>query len=301
MNPLAEFFILLALILTGGVLAGAEIAVVAMRKSRVRELAASGSKAGRLLARLRQNPERFLSTVQVGITVLGATAAAFGGTAFAEDIEPIFRSLPLVGAYSTQIAFAGVILLISYLSIVLGELVPKSLALRATERYASFIAGPLTALATIARPLVWLLTSSSNLVLRLFGDRTSFSESRLSLEELRGLVDEADRHGSLPPGASELTLRALDLSGLTAADVMVHRRFVVSLPKGAGQEDVRSAFIRHGHHRFPVFDGTAENVIGYLSWREVIPRLWENDAHFELETLLAKPVFVPESAAAVDL
>ena len=161
-----EFLLILGLILLNGAFAGAEIAVVAMRSSRIRELAQAGSRTARALESLRGDPERFLSTVQVVITVVGAAAAAFGGAAFAEDLAPFVARVPALEPHADDIALGAVVALISYLSLVLGELVPKSLALRASEGYALLMARPLLAAAWLLKPGVSMLTWTTNLALR---------------------------------------------------------------------------------------------------------------------------------------
>ena len=173
---------ILALTVMSGVFAGAEIAVIAVRRSRLQQLVDEGRTTARSVLALRDHPERFLATVQVGITILGATAAVFGGARVAEGVSPLLR--PIMGDYAHEVALAAVVALVSFLTIVVGELVPKSLALRSSEPYALAVARPLLGLAWLARPLVWVLTKSSNVLLRPFGDRTNFSESRLSSDEL---------------------------------------------------------------------------------------------------------------------
>lgn len=297
---LLEMLVLLALVLANGVLAGAEIAIVSMRSSRVRELAEAGLKSGLALKRLRAEPERFLSTVQIGITVIGASAGAFGGATFAADVAPLLAELPGVGTKANELALVLVIGLISYLSVVLGELVPKSLALRSSERYARLIAEPLLILSWIVRPAVWVLSRSSNAVLRLFGDATSFVESRLSIEELRTIVEEASESGSLPESTGEIASRALDLADLTAADVMVHRRFVVSLPIDADHEELRRVLVEIGHRRTPVHGRSTDDVLGYVSWHDVMQVLWDQ-VPLDLRAVLRKAHFVPESMPASNL
>ena len=155
----------MALIVANGVFSGAEIALVALRTTRLNELLEHGKSGAQAVMRLRQEPERLLATVQIGITVVSASAAAFGGAAIAARLAPTVASVPGLERYAQQIALGVVVALVSYLSIVVGELVPKSLALRSAEAYALVIARPLLALSWLARPLVWLLTQSSNLLL----------------------------------------------------------------------------------------------------------------------------------------
>src|SRR5687768_12497352 len=156
-----------------GVFASAEIAVLSVRRTRLAELVDEGSGGARAVQWLRKQPERFLATVQIGITVVGTTAAAYGGASLAEGVAGWLRAhAPWVGGSAHRVAFALVIALVSFLEIVVGELVPKSLALRHAERLSLALGPMLRGMASIVKPLVWLLTAASNAVLRLFGDRT---------------------------------------------------------------------------------------------------------------------------------
>lgn len=298
--PLSELLIILALILANGVFAGSEIAIVALRRSRIEELVEEGSGAARALKSLRDDPERFLATVQVGITVVGATAAAFGGAALAEDLEPWLRRVGWLAPYASEIALGLVILLISYLSLVVGELVPKSLALRASERYALLMGRPLLAISRVAAPVVWLLTQSSNLILRAFGDRTTFTETRLSPEELRQVVDEATKAGTLDPRAGEIASRALDLGELIAMEVMVPRTEVVAIEKDASPEEIRDALLRGLHSRLPVYEQDIDHILGYVTSKDLWLALAEGRTP-RLDEILRPAYFVPGSMPAVEL
>ena len=293
-----EIGIILLLILLNGLFAGAEIAVISLRKSRLNQLVAEGRSGARSVQALRENPERFLATVQVGITVVGATAAVFGGASIAARLTPALTRVGLSGTAAEDVALAAVVVLVSYLSLVVGELVPKSLALRSSERYALLVARPLRALAFLAQPLIWFLTRSSNAVLRPFGDRTSFTESRLSPDELQELVEEAGKSGSLDAGASEIASRALEFGRLTAADVMVPRNRVAGLPRGAPSGEIRRILLEEGHSRMPVYEGTLDNVVGYITARDVLSVAWEGDL-VVLEDILRPPLFFPTATPAI--
>lgn len=297
---LTELFIILALVLVNGVLAGAEIAVVALRGSRLDQLVAEKSRRARAVKALRDDPERFLATVQIGITVIGALAGAFGGATFAEDLAPLLRRVPRVGDHADTIALGLVVALISYLSLVLGELVPKSFALRYAEKYALFIGRPLLGLSWLTRPLVWFLTVSSNVLLRLFGDRTTFTEARLSPEEIGQLVEEAAKTGSVDPSAGQIASRALELPELTATQVMVPRMRVACLPADATLDDVRRLVAERGHTRMPVYEGSLDKVIGYVNVKDVFTRA-HDAARFALRDILRPAYFVSETARAVTL
>lgn len=297
---LPEVLIIIALILANGVFAGAEIAIVSLRKTQIQALLEAKRAGAAALTALRGNPERFLATVQVGITVVGTTAAAFGGSRLADDIEPAMARLPYVGQYAPQLSIGLVVAGISYLSLVLGELVPKSLALRVNEVYALLVAKPLLALSYIARPLVWFLTASSNLVLRPFSDRTNFVEGRLSKEELQHIVDEAAKTGALGEHTGELASRALAFEDLTAADIMVPRNQITALSVNASPEEIKRCLLEEQRSRMPVYQGSLDNVVGYVTAKDLLPVAWEGRL-IVLKDVLRPVRIVTESTPAVDL
>lgn len=297
---LADLLVILLLVIANGIFAGAEIAVVALRRSRVLELVEAGRRGARSVLALRSDPERFLATVQIGITVVSATAAAFGGSTVAARIAPLLDGLGLPARWADRIALALVVAGVSYLSIVVGELVPKSLALRRPEAYALLVARPLLALSWIARPLVRLLTASSNGLLAPLGDRTTFTETRHSAEELQHIVEEAAKAGTVHPQVGEIASRAIDFADLTAGDVMVPREQVVMLPRHASPDDIRRLLLEHGHSRIPVFEDRVDNVIGYVNVKDTLAMAWQREL-IVLDDLVRPAYFVPESTPAVEL
>ena len=300
MGTLAELIVIMALVVSSGIFAGAEIAVVALRKTRLIELAEEGHKSARVLLVLREEPERFLATVQVGITVISATAAAFGGASIGRKLTPLLESTGWFAEHADDVALGIVVVSVSYLSIVIGELVPKSLALRAAERYALFVARPLYALSWLARPVVWLFSKSANLLLRPFGDTTTFTETRHSAEELQQIVEEATKAGTIHPEAGEIVSRALELPELRARDVMVPRQDVVMLEKAASQAEVRRIVREHAYSRIPVYEERRDNVVGYVSVRDVLVSALEQKP-VNLPEIMRPPFFVPDVKRAVEL
>jgi putative hemolysin len=288
----------LGLILLNGVFSGAEIAVLSLRKTRLAELVDEGNRSAGWVLSLRQNPERFLATVQVGITVVGATAAAFGGSSVAARLQPLLE--PLVGERAEQLSLVIVVAGVSYLSLVLGELVPKSLALRAAESYALLIARPLAWLSWVTQPMVWLLTLSSNLVLRLFGDKTSFSESRLSSEELQQLVEEAASTGVVHESAGDIASRALAFSELDAATVMVPRSRMVAVSAKASLDELAEVAVNSGHSRVLVYRTSTDDIVGFVNLREVLAKA-RKEPDLALDSVLHPVPFVPTSMAAPTL
>jgi putative hemolysin len=297
---LTELVIIVALIVASGVFAGAEIAIVALRKTRLQELVEEGRAGARALLKLREEPERFLATVQVGITVIGATAAAFGGAAIAERLTPLLVSVGWFSEHADDVALGLVVTGVSYLSVVLGELVPKSLALRGAERYALWVGKPLLLLSWLARPIVWALSSSANLLLKPFGDTTTFTETRHSAEELQHIVEEATKAGTIHPEAGEIVARALELPELRVSDVMVPRQQVIMIPNSTSPEDLQSLLRDHTHSRMPVYEDRIDNVVGYVSIKDLLRAALERKP-IVLSQVIRQPYFVPESKKAVEL
>ncbi|MCG3172694.1 MAG: hypothetical protein GMKNLPBB_00848 [Myxococcota bacterium] len=288
------------LTLLNGVFTGAEIAIVALRKSRLKELVDEGHPAAAAVQSLRDNPERFLATVQVCITLISMGTAVYGEARIASDLARIFQLPGVPESWSRGAASFLVVLLVSFASLVLGELVPKSLALRASEPYALVIGQPLKAVAFLFRPLVRILTISSNAVLGVFGDRTSFTEARLSREELETLLDEAAKVGAINTHSAEIAVRALGFAELTASDVMVPRGQVVAVDIKASPERLRAIVLEKKHTRMPVFDGVLDNITGYVALKD-LAELALQQKPINLKDVARKVLIVPETMTASDL
>lgn len=295
---LFELAVVLVLILINGLFAGAEIAVVGVDRVRLAQLVEAGGRRARAIAALRAGPGCFFATVQVVITVVGATAGALGGATFARDLA---RTLaPTLGSLASDVALAVAIALISFFSLIIGELVPKSLALRRPETFALLMAPLLLWVSSVARPIVWVLTRSSNLVLKAFGDATSFSETRLSPEELRTLVEEAAETGALDERVGEIATRALDFAKLTAQHVMIPRTRVVGISRDAPDEAIRRVVLEHAHSRLPVYEGDLDTVVGYVFYKDLLPLAWQGQL-LVLEDLIRPVNVVPAALPASEL
>jgi putative hemolysin len=297
---LADVFVVFLLIFAHGLFAGAEIAVVSLRRTRLRQLVEGGSGLARAVESLRNNPERFLATVQVGITVIGVATAALAVPTFRALALGPLRDVSILTPYAENIANVFAIAIVSYLELVLAELVPKSIALRTAETYSLIVGRPLRALSAAAKPAIWLLEGSSNVVLRIFGDRTTFMESRLSPEEITQALEEAGKHGALDGPSSEIAVRAIEMSGLTAADVMVPRNRVIALDRASAAEEVRRLFLESAHQRVPVYEENLDNVVGYVTSKDVLAVALERGP-LSVDELLRPPTFYPEAMKAVSI
>jgi putative hemolysin len=292
----SELLIVVGLLMANGLFAGAEIAVLSVRKTRLREFIRRKDKRALAVKTLRDHPERFLATVQIMMTTVGTAAAAFGGARMEQHLEPTMAKIGLGAGAS----LAVVIIFVTFLELVIGELVPKSLALRYSDRYSFFVSRPLLWLSGILRPIVWLLTLVSNIFLRFFGDRTTFAEARLSRDELQQLVEEAAKTGSVDPRASEIASRALGFGEVTVAEVMVPRNRVVALRRAAPPEEVQRVILEEGHSRMPIYGESIDNIIGYVVARDVLALAWEKGL-VVLADILRSAHKVPESTRALDL
>ncbi len=297
-----EVFVLALLILINGVLSGSEIALVSIRSTRLQELVSNNVRWAISAKKLRDNPERFLATVQVGITVIGTTAGAFGGSTLSVHLIPVFQRIPWLVPYAEEISVGLVVVGVSYLTIVIGELVPKSLAMRTPEVYGRMVASPLLWLSSISRPAVHLLAGSSNAVLRLFGDRTSFTEARLSSEEIRTIVEDAAKTGSIHPESSSIASRAIDFGHLRVLDVMVPRHVVVAVSAEATLEEVAAVLERSPFSRLPIHGKSQDEILGYLATKDVVIRGKSLcDSTRVAKDILRPAIYVPESQSAIQL
>lgn len=289
------FIVLLAMI--NGIFAGAEIAFSNVRRTRLNELIEEGRWGAGDAARLKDEPDRFLAIVQIVITLITVLSGVFAGASLTEEFEPVIAAVPGLAPYASRVSNFVITALVVTLQIVLGELVPKSLALRYAETYTLFIARPLRMLAGGARPVVWFLTSLSNLVLRPFGDRTSFSEGRYSVEELIQYVDEAATVGNLDPSAGEIASRAMEFDNLDASSLMVPRPDVRMISKGASLADVAMMTRDGGHARVPVYDGDRDNIIGFVNVREILAHAHGN-TDFRVERFIHPMPYIAETMPA---
>ena len=252
--------------LVGDFFAGAETALVALRESQARRLADRGKRGQRLLG-LVTDPNRFLAAVQVGITVAGFLAAGYGAAEIAPQVQPWLESLGLSHDLSGTVAFFGVTLLIAYFTLVIGELVPKRLALRRVEGVALAVATPIDVISTIFRPFIWLLSTSTNAVMRLFGVKDDKSSDSISGEELRGIVAS---HQELSAEERELIDDVFEAGDRELREVMIPRTEVEFLDGGMSVQKAADIVLGLPHTRYPVIRGSADDVIGFVHLRDVV-------------------------------
>ena len=290
------------LILANGFFAASEIAVLAMRKSRIDALVEKGVKCAAVIARLKNDPDRFLATVQIGVTVVGALASAIGGAAAIVYLEPQITSLPLpfAGRWSQAIALLVVVVPISYLSLVIGELVPKSLALRYSEQIACFLARPIDLLARASAPIVKVLTASSNAVLRLFGGKDAEGASFISVDEVKSLIREGAARGIFNETEEELIHSVFEFADTPAKAVMVPRTEIHAIEADTSLAEAARSFVESGFSRIPVYEGELDKIIGILYNKDVFKALQEK-SDFRIRDHLHQAFFVPSTLPISEL
>jgi putative hemolysin len=299
MMPFVEILVVLLLIGLNGLLAMSELAVVSARPSRLKFFADEGVRgAGQALA-LANAPGRFLSTVQIGITLVGILSGAYSGSTLGIRLANWLASIGLPPQLADLGGIGLVVAIITYGSLVIGELVPKQLALRNPEAIAIRIAPAMTLLARMAAPLVWLLDISGRLVLTLLG-QTGRPEPRVTDEEIRSLMAEAESSGVIETDERRMIVRLMRLADRTAKAVMTPRTDVEWLNLHAGEAEWRRQLIETNHARLPVGDGSIDLIVGVTETREMLVALLSKD-RFDLRRHIRQAPIIPDRADALDV
>jgi putative hemolysin len=304
MSPeLTELVIIAVLILLNGVFVAAEIALVTVRRSRLQALVDEGHRGARHVQRLVGQPGRFLAVIQLGITFIGFLAAAFAGASTAGRLREVLRqTFPQLSFDQAQvIALVFVTLLVSFVTIIFGELVPKTLALAHAERYALLFARPVELLGRLFRPVVWVLTAITDAFTRLLGVRDVSSHERLTTEELMILVERGGEQGVIEAEEEQMIGAVLELGERRVHEVMVPRIDIIAVPATGNLDELVDLIVREGHSRIPVYDKTIDNVVGILYAKDLLPYLKGADQPPPLRKLLRTPLEVPESMSVDDL
>ncbi|HEY9668947.1 MAG TPA: hemolysin family protein [Coleofasciculaceae cyanobacterium] len=291
----SEILVILLLILLNGIFAMSEMAVVSARKVRLQQLGNQGNVNARKALALADSPNQFLSTVQIGITLISTLAGAFGGATLAEKLaDPLAQiPIPLVEANSKTIALFIVVLSITYLSLVFGELVPKRLALNHPEKIAAGVASLMRFLAKIAAPAVHLLSYSTEMVLRLLNVEQP-KEPEITEEEIKILIEQGTEAGTFEEAEQEMLNRVLRLGDRRCSALMTPRREIVWVDLDHSSEVNRRIICDSTHSRFPVCEGDLDNVLGIIQVNDLLARCLTGQP-FDLTTTLKRPLYVPES------
>ena len=296
---LVEILIITILLLFNGLFAMSEIAVVSARKARLQQLTNEGNTKAGIALELANAPGSFLSTVQIGITLIGILAGAYSGATVATELAFYLRKIPLLNPYREPISLTVVVVVITYLSLIIGELVPKRIALNNPERIAIMVAKPMRMLSALTLPVVHLLNISTNAVFSILGIKPS-EEPSVTEEEVKILMDQGARSGVFEEMEQDMVESVFRLADRKVGAIMTTRPDVVSLDLDDPPEVNWSKITESGHSNFPVFRTTGDNVVGIVS----IKTLWakmSTGQPADLKHFLVQPLYVPENLPALKL
>ncbi|WP_445635354.1 Hemolysin [Nostoc sp. DSM 114161] len=288
-----EILIILVLIIANGIFSMSEMAIVSARKVRLQQLANQGDAKARVALKLAESPNNFLSTIQVGISLIGILTGAFGGATIANRLAVYVRLVPVLAPYSEPVSFGIVVLIITYLSLIIGELVPKRLALNNPEGIAAFVAIPMRALSAIASPMVHLLSASTDMVLRLLGV-TQSTEPQVTEEEIKILIEQGTEAGTFEEAEQDMVERVFRLGDRPVSYLMTPRPDIVWLDLDDTAEENRQKMVDSAYSRYPVCQGGLDNVLGVIPVTDLLARSFRGE-QLDLTVGLRQPVFVPES------
>ncbi|KOP25677.1 hypothetical protein AMR41_15365 [Hapalosiphon sp. MRB220] len=293
MSPTAEILLVLLLILANALFVMSELAIVSARKVRLQQMAERGDQKARVALELASSPNQFLATVQVGITLLAILSGAFGESVIAKRLVPIFSSIPFLLPYKDAAASVTAVLIITYLTLIIGELVPKRVALNHPEPIASIVAIPMKLLATIGSPIVHLLSISTDAVLRILGIRPS-NEPQVTEEEIRVLIEQGTEEGTFEEAEQDMVERVFRLGDRPVSSFMTPRPDIVWLDLDDSATENRQKMIENGYSRYPVCQGGLDNVLGIIAVTDLLARSLCGE-QLDLTVGLRKAEFVPES------
>jgi putative hemolysin len=303
-NPLVDLAIVAGLILVGGFFAASEIALITVKRHRLHQLIGEGNRAARTAQRVTDDPSRFLATIQIAITFLGFLASAVGAVSLSGSLAGVIGVIPFLREAAGTISFVLITLLIALASIIIGELVPKTLALTFAERFALVVAPPIGLLDRALRPIVWFVSSLSNVLVRLLGGTERPQAGYLSTEELKMLVETGSETGGIEKDEKEMIHGVIELGETMVHEVMVPRIGIQAIEVNDPIAEVLDMIIRAGHSRLPVYEENLDNVVGILYAKDLLPYLKRNGGEtpqIDIRKIARPPVYVPETKAVDEL
>lgn len=292
-----EIAVIFVLLLINAFFSLSEMAIVSASRPILRQRAKQGDRRAMTALKLAEDPGNFLSTVQVGITLVGTLAGAYGGAAIADKVAPAFEAIPGIGGYGESVSVAVVVTAITYFSVIIGELIPKQLALGNAETLAILVARPMSALSKVAAPVVFVFEFSANLLMRLTG-MLSKSADEVTEAEVHAVLAEGAESGVIEKEEHDILRRIIGLGDRSVKSIMTHRTEVVSLDVNDTLEEIRSEIEESKHSRYLVVEGDDRNVIGAVHARDILS-LRHDDRSFDLRPLVRTVIAIPETTSCL--
>ncbi len=292
-NPVLEIIIILVLIVLNGVFSAGEISIISSRKSKIKELFDDGKdQRAKTLLNMKDNPERFLSAVQIGITLFGTLASAIGGVLAVKHIMPLINQVPFINRFSESIALIIVVVFLTYLFLIIGELVPKYIGMNYREKAAVHIAPLLELTARLLFFFVDILTVSTNFVVKSLNLKKI--EEHISEQEIKMLVEEGRRKGIFDKTEEELIHGVFEFADKSVKDIMVPKPNIYGIDIDKGRDEILQYIIDNEFSRYPVYRDYIDNIIGIVYHKDITKFIW-NKENFDLNKLIRKPFFVPDT------
>jgi len=288
-----EIFILIGLIVLNGLFVMSEIALVSARKPRLESLAEKGDAKARNALDLSHNPEIFLSAAQIGITLIAILTGVYSGEKFGKDLKPLVEKIPTLVPYAETISTTLVVIIVTYLSIVFGELIPKRIGLINAERIAKIVAQPMRVFAKITYPFVWLLNKTSNLFFKIFNIKSQ-RDDHVTEDEIKAIISEGTESGSVEEEEKEMIERIFHLGDRNITSLMTHRSDIVWFDINDNEEKIREKIFQEPHSFYPICEGEIDNIKGVVSIKD----LYISDDFTLFKDLMVPALFVPDNNTA---
>lgn len=288
---MSEILIIILLILLNGVFAMAEISVISARRTRLSSDAKKGSRSADTALRLAEHPDKFLSTVQIGITLIGILTGIYSGATLADDFSEILQAQGIPTTYASPLAQGVIVIIVTYLSILFGELIPKRVGMSAAESVAKFMARPMSWLSTIAAPFVWILAKSTSGIFRLLGMKEN--DTKVTEDEIKTMIQEGTEDGEVQEVEQDIVERVFLMGDLKINSLMTYRADVVALDVNMSRDEVATVVGEHLYGMYPVIDRSFDDVKGVVSLKSLVFSL--DKADFDLHTLITPAVFFHEN------
>lgn len=287
-----EIFILIGLILLNGVFSMSEIALVSSRKARLEAQANKGNKKAKEALQLANHPDKFFSTVQIGITLIGILTGIFSGRNMQDDMQGVFNQWAVTAPYSDTLATITLLIIITYFTLIFGELVPKRLGMSRPEAIAKFMAKPMSVLSFITYPFIWLLSKSTAFISKIFNIKSD--NSAVTEEEIKAIISEGTEHGTIDEAEQEIIERIFHLSDRNITSIMTHRSDIIWFELNDNEEMIKEKIVSEPHSIYPICDGDIDEVKGVVSIKDLYV---SNDLTL-FKNLMSPALFVPENNSA---
>src|SRR5688500_7491760 len=290
-----EILVILVLILINGIFSMSEIALVSARRNRLNFSAQKGSRGAKIAIELQSAPSKLLSTVQIGITLIGLLTGIYSGEKITHDMEARISSIPSLAPYADTLSVIVVLIIVTFFSLVLGELVPKRLGLTFPESIAKMMALPMKIIAVIMAPFIWLLTVTTELFIKVFKIKPS-AESKVTEEEIKAIVKEGMEHGSVQEIEQDIVNRVFSVGDRSVSSLMTSRKKMTSLDLQDSKEEVKMKVFDDMHNFYPVYDSEKQDIVGIVSLKRLFSQM--DKAELNLQSIINEPSYISENASA---